>query len=126
MFDTPDESYEHVLDDKFEPMHAVSHVDGYDLSEATPCPFCNRSNVEVRFDPNETRLAEYGYKGEYKVYCKECGSYGPGMPDYDHAVRLWNYHRRRDEHLKSRLLQYESDMRQWLESMPDSWRIING
>lgn len=118
-FDTPEKCYEHVVEETFEPMkRVVDEVDGYDLTKLTPCPFCNETDVEVRFDPNEKHLSDAGYKGDFKVYCKKCGAYGPGMPDYGYAVRFWSYHRKRDENLKERVAEYERKVRKWLGNIP--------
>lgn len=124
-FDTPERCYELVVEETFEPMkHVVDKVDGYDLTKLTPCPFCNETDVEVRFDPNEKNLSDAGYKGEFKVYCKKCGAYGPGMPEYGYAVRFWSDHRQRDERLKERVNEYRRKLRKWLENIPSATAIL--
>jgi len=53
--------------------------------EVLPCPFCRKSNLEVKY---------YNciYTGCYAIHCKngKCGATGPYGSDEADAVELWN------------------------------------
>lgn len=50
------------------------------IREADKCPFCGSLNTKV-FSP---------FEGEFAIFCRDCGAYGPLAKTPDTASVLWN------------------------------------
>lgn len=96
----------------------ADHSD-YKLDTVVPCPFCNTVNVAVMFDPNEVHLGV----GEYRLYCKKCGAYGPTMPTLSHACRFWN-RRDRDKAIAENLSRFDSQLANWISECPSALNLL--
>ena len=48
-----------------------------DIPILLPCPFCGSDNIDI-------------WKGEFSLYCVDCGAIGPEAPNATEAVKRWN------------------------------------